>query len=188
MTLLVAVFGRKKAGKTRTIEMLVHSLRREGVRVGVAKHVHHPDFTIDTRGKDSWRFTEAGAQAVYIISPNEWAVIHKAPTDYSEAGLLKLLSATDVDVLFMEGFYDALSKSRRVVKLVVGRDSGEVSSLLAGCEDPILGCVIASDVVDPDLSKNVKTYRIDDGFDRLVDDLKLLLRQHRDMQQEVGLG
>ncbi len=179
MTIFIAVFGRKKAGKTRTIEMLVHALRREGVRVGVAKHVHHADFTIDTRGKDSWRFTEAGAQTVYIVSPNEWAVIHKVSTDYSEAGLLKLLSPTDVDVLFMEGFYEALSKSRRVVKLVVGRSGEEVSSLLKGCEEPILGCVITSDSADPGFSEKVKTYRVHEGFDTLIDDIKLLLSQRR---------
>jgi len=92
------------------------------------------DLAIDTKGKDSWRFTEAGAQTVLTVSPNEVVVIRKGQTDYSEAGILKLLTASDVDVLFMEGFYDALSKNRRVAKLVVGRDCGEVSTLLEGCE------------------------------------------------------
>lgn len=188
MTIFIAVFGRKKAGKTRTIETLVQALRREGVRVGVAKHVHHADFTIDTRGKDSWRFAEAGAQTVYIVSPSEWAVIHKTPSDYSEAGLFRLLGSTDVDVLFMEGFYDALSKSRKVLKLIVGRNSEEVSSLLEGCEEPILGCLLTSGEANPSLPDKVKTYTVYKGFDTLVNDLIQLVHQRGNVRKGMGLG
>ena len=54
-------------GKTTLIERLVGSLKARGLRVAVIKHDGH-DFEIDRRGKDSWRFTQAGADISVISS------------------------------------------------------------------------------------------------------------------------
>lgn len=64
MPVVIPVVGGKKSGKTSTIELLVKELAHRGYRVAVAKHIPEPDFTIDTDGKDTWRFGQAGAKIV----------------------------------------------------------------------------------------------------------------------------
>ena len=64
---IIAVVGSKKSGKTTTIEALTRELVKRGFKVAAVKHVSEPDFTMDTKGKDTWRFAQAGAR---IVIPN----------------------------------------------------------------------------------------------------------------------
>jgi len=59
---VIAVVGTKKSGKTTTIENLVKELTKRGHKLAVIKHISKPDFTIDTAGKDTWKFARAGAK------------------------------------------------------------------------------------------------------------------------------
>ena len=54
-------------GKTTLIEKLIHTLKQKGLRLAVIKHDGHK-FDIDHEGKDSWRFTHAGADITMISS------------------------------------------------------------------------------------------------------------------------
>lgn len=63
-------------GKTTLIEKIVKDLKNRGYKVGVIKHDAH-QFQIDYPGKDSYRFTEAGADNVVITSDNKVAMIKK---------------------------------------------------------------------------------------------------------------
>lgn len=141
MTVFVAVFGKKKRGKTKTIERLVKELRAMNVRVGVAKHVHHADFTIDKPGKDSWRYAEAGAERVLIVSPSEIADIKKIRAGQGHEDILKRFSGSSIDVVLMEGFYESFSRDTRVAKLIVGVSDDDVSDILANCSGRVIGCV-----------------------------------------------
>ncbi len=86
-------------GKTTIIEKLVLALKAEGLRVAVIKHDGH-DFDIDKEGKDSWRFTKAGADISLISSKNKTAFIEKRPSDLP--GLIELIH--DVDIILVEGY------------------------------------------------------------------------------------
>ena len=55
-------------GKTTFIEGLIPRLRKAGLRVGVVKGDCH-GYDVDEKGKDSWRFKAAGAEAVAVVSP-----------------------------------------------------------------------------------------------------------------------
>ena len=55
-------------GKTTFIERLIPELEQAGLRIGVVKSDCH-GYDIDKPGKDSWRFREAGASAVAVVSP-----------------------------------------------------------------------------------------------------------------------
>ena len=56
----MVVVGSKKSGKTTTTENLTRELTKRGYNVAAIKHVSEQDFTIDTVGKDTWRFAKAG--------------------------------------------------------------------------------------------------------------------------------
>ena len=49
-------------GKTTILEQLIPLLKQRGLRIAVLKHDAH-DFEIDREGKESWRFSHAGADS-----------------------------------------------------------------------------------------------------------------------------
>ena len=73
----IAVVGTKKSGKTTTIENLTRELTKRGYKVATIKHINEPDFTIDTLGKDTWRYAQAGAKTIISVATNETAIIQK---------------------------------------------------------------------------------------------------------------
>ena len=64
-------------GKTTFIEKLLPRLRERGIRAGVIKSDSH-GFNLDMEGKDSCRFSEAGATSVAVVSPQGWFMMQKA--------------------------------------------------------------------------------------------------------------
>ncbi|MDR1821845.1 MAG: molybdopterin-guanine dinucleotide biosynthesis protein B [Oscillospiraceae bacterium] len=61
-------------GKTTLIEKLIPELKSRGLRVAVIKHDAH-NFDVDKQGKDTYRFTAAGADSVAITSATKAAVM-----------------------------------------------------------------------------------------------------------------
>ena len=55
-------------GKTTLLEAVVQELVRREYRVVVLKASHH-DHDLDIEGKDSWRFSQAGAVCVGLVGP-----------------------------------------------------------------------------------------------------------------------
>ena len=124
---LVAVQGHKNSGKTRLAVMLIEEFRRRGYRVASAKHVHHRGFSVDQRGKDSWKHMEAGANPSAIISPDEVAVIWRGKNVKSIEEILELVG--EADILVLEGFYGMLAERRDAVKIILLKDESEVGQL-----------------------------------------------------------
>ena len=75
----VCCMGWSGAGKTTFLEKLLPVLAGRGIRTAVIKHDAH-GFQLDTPGKDTWRFSAAGAAAVGISGPNGWAVLSREQT------------------------------------------------------------------------------------------------------------
>jgi molybdopterin-guanine dinucleotide biosynthesis protein B len=88
------------SGKTTLIEKIIPLLKARGLRVAVVKHAHG-GFEMDRPGKDSWRFREAGADAVMVVGPDAMALT-KTLQDEPLAELELL--ARDVDIVIQEGF------------------------------------------------------------------------------------
>jgi molybdopterin-guanine dinucleotide biosynthesis protein B len=73
MPKLVAVVGAKHSGKTKVIENLVVQLKSRGFKVGVVKEmVRIP--TLDTPGKETDRYRQAGAEMVVAVPRNETVI------------------------------------------------------------------------------------------------------------------
>ena len=66
-------------GKTTFIEKLLPRFVQKGLRVGVVKSDAH-GFQIDTKGKDSDRFMQAGAQSVAVVSSHGYFLQEKRQT------------------------------------------------------------------------------------------------------------
>jgi molybdopterin-guanine dinucleotide biosynthesis protein B len=70
------VIGWKNSGKTTLMERLLEEFTRRGLSVSAIKHAHH-SFDVDHPGRDSYKFREAGARQVALVSPKRWALMHE---------------------------------------------------------------------------------------------------------------
>jgi molybdopterin-guanine dinucleotide biosynthesis protein MobB len=95
------VAASSNSGKTTLIEKVIPILMARGLRVAVVKHAS-AGFELDTPGKDSWRFQQAGADAVVLVGPDRMALIKKIVSEPSPEELT--LMAGDADIVIYEGF------------------------------------------------------------------------------------
>ena len=101
MKIFSFVAAASNSGKTTLIEKVVCILKERGLRVAVVKHASK-GFELDRPGKDSWRFREAGADAVVLAGPGRTALQRSTDRDPSLEELAAL--AGDVDLVLVEGF------------------------------------------------------------------------------------
>ena len=86
-------------GKTALIERLIAAFKARGLRVAAIKHDAHR-YEIDHEGKDSWRFSKAGADITIISSAEKTAYI-----EHRELSLEQLIDMVhDVDLILVEGY------------------------------------------------------------------------------------
>ncbi len=118
--LAIAVVGHKKSGKTTTTENLVRELSRRGYKIANIKHIHEPNFTIDTPKKDTWRYTQAGAKTILAISATEIATIEKTSTNNLPIEAF-LRRCKGNDIIFIEGLKEQVAKKRNILKVSVNK-------------------------------------------------------------------
>ncbi|MDY6965519.1 MAG: molybdopterin synthase [Halobacteriota archaeon] len=110
---VVSVVGSKNSGKTTLISRLIPVLKRHG-SVGVVKHIHSQ---FDSPGKDTEKFSSAGAEVVIAVTPEETVKIasggdlFRAIDELSDAG---------IDFALIEGF-----KSSDIPKIAIGDVAAE---------------------------------------------------------------
>ena len=123
-TTIIAVVGSKSSGKTTTIEVLSEQLTKRGYKIAVVKHIPEPNFTIDTEGKDTWRFAQSGAKTIISVASDEIATIEKM--DANSFSLEEILhSCRDVDLVFLEGFKKLVGKNHDIPKIVTVKSAKE---------------------------------------------------------------
>lgn len=96
---VISVAAYSGTGKTTFLEKLIAVLKEQNVRVAVVKHDGH-DFEVDKEGKDSWRFTQAGADVTALISSHKAVLMENRPVDVP----VFLNQIKDVDLILTEGF------------------------------------------------------------------------------------
>ena len=96
---VISISGFSNSGKTTLIEKIIPLLKEHGLKVAVIKHDGH-DFEMDHEGKDTYRFTAAGADTVMISSSSRYARL-----DETGRSLEKMLDdVKDADVVLVEGY------------------------------------------------------------------------------------
>lgn len=111
MAKALSIVGFSGSGKTELICRLLDWLVRQGLKVAVLKHTHHQD--PGDRGKDTWRFRQAGAQVVALAAPGLLQVSQAFPEEPPLPMVLESLSP-EVDLILVEGY-----KSSPLPKIVV---------------------------------------------------------------------
>lgn len=100
-TPIITFVGASGTGKTTFLEQLIPVLQSRGLRLAVLKHdAHH--FEMDKPGKDTYRFTAAGADVVTISNAEKFALIERPQTELSVADIVSRLPK--VDIVLTEGY------------------------------------------------------------------------------------
>jgi cyclic pyranopterin phosphate synthase len=91
--------GFSGSGKTTLIEKLIPLLKKRGLKLAVIKHDGH-DFEMDREGKDTYRFTKAGADTVMISSVSKSSRLCSRSMSLEEM----LGDAGNADIILVEGY------------------------------------------------------------------------------------
>lgn len=109
------VATKSNTGKTTLIEGLIKIFKKKGYSIGVLKHDAHK-FEIDKEGKDSYRFTKAGADTMIIASREKLAMVEVIKEERKIEDIIKLFGK--LDLIIIEGF-----RSNKYPKIEVHRKS-----------------------------------------------------------------
>ncbi|MBQ9479216.1 MAG: molybdopterin-guanine dinucleotide biosynthesis protein B [Selenomonadaceae bacterium] len=146
-TPIVSIVAPKSGtGKTTFIERLTKIFSDRGVTIGVVKSDAH-GFNLDVEGKDSWRFQNAGAKSVAVVSPDSWFMIQK--TDGREPFINIVEKMTGVDLILTE------SRTRKIFPTI---------SLWRGLGEKIIDeNICAVFTVEPQPSDEISEFDLNDA-------------------------
>jgi molybdopterin-guanine dinucleotide biosynthesis protein B len=102
MRSVISITGKSSSGKTTLLEKLIVELKRRGHKVAIVKHSHHAD-DLDTAKKDTWRFTQAGAELSAINSLDHLAVYRRMDHFFDPQEISGTI-LWDYDIILTEGF------------------------------------------------------------------------------------
>ncbi|MFT8316081.1 MAG: molybdopterin-guanine dinucleotide biosynthesis protein B [Clostridium sp.] len=120
------ISAKSDMGKTTLIEGLIRIFKSKGYRLGVLKY-DVKKFEIDKEGKDSYRFTEAGADTMIIASAKKLAMIERFKEEESIESVIDRFKS--MDLIIIEGF-----KSNGYPQIEVHRKGREAELLINSSE------------------------------------------------------
>lgn len=141
---VIGFCGWSGSGKTTLVTAVIPHLKAAGLNLTAVKHGHHT-IELDTPGKDSHRFREAGADQVLLASNKRVAIMQdcqKSQIEPELSDVLRLVNRECADLVVVEGF-----KHTPIPKIEVHRPSVG-KPLLAGTDPHIIA--VATD--DPSLT------------------------------------
>jgi len=141
MCSVVSIVGKSGVGKTALVEKLIVEFKKRGYRVATVKH-SPSGIDIDKPGKDSWKFAEAGSDAVVISSPDRLVLVKRVERDPNIEEILRVVGG-DFDLVLIEGF-----KKGKAPKVEVHRK--ELGSDLA-CPSKVLSAIVTDEFLDIDV-------------------------------------
>lgn len=109
-----AVVGHSGCGKTMLVEKLVRELSAMGLRVATIKHAHHK-VMLDTPGKDSYRYKQAGAVMSMLVTSGELQLVADA-VDRREPEQLARRFLGEADLVLAEGFSQCATPKIEVLR------------------------------------------------------------------------
>ena len=110
---IISIVGQKNAGKTTLLKDLIPKLKEQGYRVGTLKY-NIRKFDIDHEGKDTYKYSNSGADSVAISTQSEFVVMKKTASPLT---LNEIIEAhfNDVDVVLVEGYREDCYPRIRII-------------------------------------------------------------------------
>lgn len=193
---VISIVGKSGVGKTTLIEKLIVEFLKRGYRVAAVKHGLH-DFEIDREGKDTWRYTKAGAHSVIISTPHKMAMIKELN---GEAPLDEICDfyLDDVDIIITEGYKNEKKQKIEVVRKESHKQflCGNKDRLIAVASDtpldidlPVFDINDAQSICEFVIKQVVKKKRTPSGVVLKINDQKVPLNRFvKEMFKQVLVG
>jgi molybdopterin-guanine dinucleotide biosynthesis protein B len=108
----VGFYGYSDRGKTTLIEKLIKELTLKGKKVSAIKQSGHP-VSMDSEGKDTFRFSKAGANPVVLSSLIETTIKFKNPLETDEIIAL-ITTINNPDIIIIESARDTKIRKIRI--------------------------------------------------------------------------
>jgi molybdopterin-guanine dinucleotide biosynthesis protein MobB len=140
---IVSIVGKSQSGKTVLMEQLIAEFKKRGYKVAALKH-SRGGMEIDHPGKDSWKFAQAGSDAVLVSSPDRLAFIKKLDHDLNIEEIMPIVGP-EFDLVLAEGF-----RKSKIPKIEVHRkEFGD--DLLCSLEE--LSAIVTDGSLDTDITQ-----------------------------------
>ncbi len=141
---IFSILGSSDSGITYLMSQLIEKLKEKGHSVATIKHTRG-DFSLDKKGKDTWRHAEAGAELVVFSTPKESDFLMYESLDLQ--GLTSQINKLgDFDVILVEGM-----KEEKIPRISVDKDFKE--DVLIQYEDNL-------DEIINIIEKRIEVYKI----------------------------
>ena len=109
---IVGLYGYSNSGKTTLLERLIRELCGRGMKIAAIKQSAHP-VSMDSEGKDTFRFTKAGANPVVLSSEIETNIKFNKSLGIDE--LIKIISSINKpDLIIIESARDTKIRKIRI--------------------------------------------------------------------------
>jgi len=160
---VLAVLGHKNSGKTTVAERIVSTLVKRGFKVAAAKHISKEGFSMDKEGKDTWRYSTAGANPVIAVSNREVTIKLKAGANVpSIEPMLRISAENNADALLIEGFSFIALKNKEIGKIICVRNLSEYDEYKEKAEGEVLAYCSFKPLGEPILEIRENLQRIAD--------------------------
>jgi len=140
---IVSIVGKSGSGKTMLMEQLIAEFKKRGYKVAALKH-GRGGMEIDHPGKDSWKFAQAGSDAVCVSSPDKLAFIKRLDHDLNIEEIMSIIGP-EFDLILAEGF-----RKSKIPKIEVHRK--ELGDDLL-CSPQELSAIVTDAPVDIDITQ-----------------------------------
>jgi molybdopterin-guanine dinucleotide biosynthesis protein B len=140
---VVSIVGHSGAGKTTLVEKLVREFTSRGLRIATIKHAHHK-VELDTPGKDSYRYKEAGAVMSVLLTRDALQLVADAK-EQREPEQLAQRFLGEADLVLAEGFSLAPGAKIEVLRRACDKPAR------CAIEDGLIAIVTDMDEVYPQL-------------------------------------
>jgi molybdopterin molybdotransferase len=140
---IVSIVGKSQSGKTVLMEQLIAEFKKRGCKVAALKH-SRGGMEIDHPGKDSWKFAQAGSDAVCVSSPDKLAFIKRLDHDLNIEEIMPILGS-EFDLVLVEGF-----RKSKIPKIEVHRK--ELGDDLL-CSPEELSAIVTDGSLDIDITQ-----------------------------------
>jgi molybdopterin molybdotransferase len=117
---IVSIVGKSQSGKTVLTEQLIAEFKKRGYKVAALKR-SRGGMEIDRPGKDSWRFAQAGSDAVCVSSPDKLAFIKNLNHDLNIDEIMPIVGP-EFDLVLAEGFRKSKTPKIEVHRKELGDD------------------------------------------------------------------
>jgi len=175
MPFVLSIVGKSDAGKTTLLLNVLPELKKRGYKVAAVKHCPH-GFDLDVEGKDSWKFSAAGADGIFLTSPHQIAVMKKMEDISPPVKELIDRFFYDFDLVLIEG----LKGDPTVKKIEILR-----KGISESVETP--PGELAAVVADFPLEMEKPVFPLDD-INGIVGFIEGLMKQHREPEVRLRIN